>query len=163
MARVAAIDVEVPSGDGRGDEEGAGFDAVGVDTVFGTVQFRDALDADGGGAGTLNLGAHGVEQGGQIGHLRLARAVFEEGFAVSEGGGHQEILGAGDGDFVEDDVGAFKAIGPCFEIAVLLGDGGAHGCEAFDVQVNGPAADGAAAGHGYAGYAGTGDQGAEHQ
>ena len=30
---LAAVDVEVAAGDGAGDEEGAGFDAVGVDAV----------------------------------------------------------------------------------------------------------------------------------
>ena len=46
---------------------------------------------------------------------------------------------------------------------MLLGDGGAHGLQAFDVQVDGAAADGAPAGHGYPGDAGARDQRPEHQ
>ena len=155
---VAAVDVEVAAGDGGGDEEGAGLDAVRIDAVLGAVELCDAFDLDGAGAGAFDLGAHGVEQGGEVGDLGFAGAVFEEGFAVGEGGGHEEVFGAGDGDLVEDDVRAFEAVGAGFEIAVLLGDGGAHGLEALDVEVDGAAADGAAAGHGDTGHAGAGDQ-----
>jgi hypothetical protein len=160
---VAAVDVEVAAGDGAGDEEGAGLDAVGVDAVARAVEFGDALDADGGGAGAFDLRAHGDEQGGEVGDFGLAGAVFEEGFAVGEDGGHQQVFGAGDGDLVEDDVRAFEAVGAGFEVAVVLGDGRAHGFEALDVQVDGAAADGAAAGHGDAGDAGAGDERAEDE
>ena len=160
---VAAVDVEVAAGDGAGDEEGAGLDAVRIDAVLCAVEFGDALDLDGAGAGAFDLCAHGVEQSGEVGDLGLAGAVFEEGFAVGEGGGHEEVFGAGDGDLVEDDVRAFEAVGAGFEVAVLLGDGGAHGFEALDVEVDGAAADGAAAGHGDAGHAGARDERAEHE
>ena len=73
--------------------------------------FGDALDADGAGACAFDLCAHGDEQGGEVGDLGLAGAVFEEGFAVGEDGGHEEVFGAGDGDLVEDDVRAFEAVG----------------------------------------------------
>ncbi len=46
---------------------------------------------------------------------------------------------------------------------MVLGDGGAHGFEALDVQVDGTAADGASAGHGDAGDAGAGDERAEDE
>ena len=104
----AAVDVEVAAGDGSGDEEGAGFDAVGVDLVAGSVEFCDALDADGGGAGAFDLCAHGDEQGGEVGDFGLASAVLEEGFAFGEDGGHEQVFSAGDGDLVEDDVRAFE-------------------------------------------------------
>ena len=164
----AAVDVEVAAGDGSGDEEGAGLDAVGVDAVARAVEFGDALDADGGGAGAFDLCAHGDEEGGEVGDLGLAGAVLEDGFAFGEGGGHEEVFGAGDGDLVEDDVRAFEAavavVGAAgFEVAVVLGDGGAHGFEALDVEVDGAAADGAAAGHGDAGDAGAGDERAEDE
>ncbi len=54
------------------------------------------------------LRAHLVEQVGQVGNLRLARAVLHDGFALGERGGHQQIFGAGHGDLVEDDVRAFE-------------------------------------------------------
>ena len=46
---------------------------------------------------------------------------------------------------------------------MVLGDGGAHGFEALDVEVDGAAADGAASGHGDAGDAGAGDERAEDE
>jgi hypothetical protein len=122
---------------------------------------------DGGGARAFDLRAHGGEQRGEVGDFGLARAVLEDGLAVGEGRGHQQVFGAGDGDLVEDDVRALEAaavVGRArFEVAVVLGDGGAHGFEALDVQVDGTAADGAAAGHGDAGDAGAGDERAEDQ
>ena len=105
---IAAVDVEVAAGDGAGDEEGAGFDAVGVDAVARAVEFGDTLDADGAGAGAFDLCAHGGEQGGEVGDFGFAGAVFEDGFAFGEDGGHEQVFGAGDGDLVEDDVCAFE-------------------------------------------------------
>ena len=110
-----------------------------------------------------NLRAHGGEQGGEVGDFRLAGAVLHEGFAVGEDGGHEQVFSAGDGDLVEDDVRAVETVGAGFEVAVLLGDDGAHFFEALDVQVDGAAADGAAAGHGDAGHAGAGDERAEDE
>src|SRR5580704_5230066 len=163
MFWLAAVDVEVAAGDGSGDQEGAGFDAVGVDAVTSTVQLAHALDVNRTGACTFDLCSHGSEEGGEIGDLGLAGAVFEDGFAFGQGGGHQEVFGAGDCDFVEDDVGALEAVGAGFEVAVLLSNGRAHGFEAFNVEVDGAASNGAAAGHGDAGDAGAGDEGAEDE
>ncbi len=47
MLGVAVGDDKVAAGDGSGDEEGSGFDAVGIDAVAGAVEFRDAVHADG--------------------------------------------------------------------------------------------------------------------
>ncbi len=132
------------------------------------MQLGDAFDLDGSGAGALNLRAHGGEQGGEIGDFGFAGAVLEDGFAVGESRGHQQVFGAGNGDLVEDDVRALELAGAVvraarFEVAVVLGDGGAHGFETLDVQVDGTAADGAAAGHSHAGDAGAGDERAKHE
>src|SRR5207302_2680187 len=66
---LAAVDVEVAAGDGSGDEEGAGLDAVGIDAVARAVELGYALDADGAGAGAFDFGSHGGEEGGQVGDL----------------------------------------------------------------------------------------------
>ena len=163
MVGVAIGDGEIARGDGAGDEEGAGFDAVGIDAVMRALEAGDALHADGGGAGAFDLCAHGGEQRGEVGDLGLARAVLHQGFAFGKDGGHEEIFGAGDGDLVEDDVSAFELVGAGFEVAVLLDDGGAHFFETLDVQIDGTAADGAAAGHGDACHSGTGDERAEDE
>src|ERR1019366_6112860 len=151
MRGVAAIDVQIAAGDGAGEEECARLDAVGIDAVARAVESGDALDLDGGRAGAFNLCAHGDEQGGQIGDFGFARAVLEEGLAVGESCCHEQVFSAGNGDFVEDDVRAFEAVRASFEVAVILGDGCAHGFESLDVQIDGTAADGAASGHGDAG------------
>ncbi len=150
--------IEIAAGERAGHDVGAGFDAVGDDAMAGAVELGDAGDAEGGGAGAVDVGAHLVEQGGEIDDFGFTRAVFEDGHAVGEGGGHHQVFGAGDGDFVEVDVGAVQAVGFGFDIAVLLGDLGAHLLEAFDVQVDGARADGASAGHGDAGDAHARDQ-----
>ena len=82
MAGIAAVNVEIAAGDGAGDEEGAGLDAVGIDAIARAVEFGDALDLNGGGSGPFDLRAHGVEQGGEVGDLGLAGTVLEEGFAI---------------------------------------------------------------------------------
>ncbi len=140
------------------------FDAVGVDAIARTqLEFSHALHADDAGAGAGDLCAHGIEERGEVGDLRLAGAVFKGGFAVGEDRSHEEIFGAGNGDLVEDDVSALEAVGAGFEIAVLLGDGGAHGFETLDVEVDGTAANGAATGHRDASHAGARDERAEDE
>ena len=161
VLRFSAVDVEVAAGDGAGHEEGSGFDAVGVDAVARSVEFADALDADGAGACAFDFGSHGDEERGEVGDFGLAGAVLEDGLAFGQGGGHEEVFGAGDGDLVEDDVCAFEAVGAGFEVAVVVDDGRAHGFEAGDVQVDGAATAGAASGPGDAGDAGAGDERAE--
>ena len=156
-------DDEVAAGDGAGDEEGSGLDAVGIDAMARAVEAGDALTRMVEVPAPFDLRAHGGEQRGEVGDFGLARAVLDSGFALGEHGGHQQVFGAGDGDLVEDDVRAVQALGAGFEVAVLLGDGGAHVFQALDVQVDGTAADGAAAGHGDARHAGAGDERAEHE
>jgi hypothetical protein len=126
-----AVYVEVSAGDGTGEEEGAGFDAIGVDAVAGSMEAGLALDLNGAGACAFDLCSHGDEEGGEVGDFGFAGTVFQDGFAFGEGGGHEDVFGAGDGDFVEDDVGSVEAICAGFEVAVVLGDGGAHCLKGF--------------------------------
>ena len=56
-----------------------------------------------------------------------------------------------------------QAISTGFEIAVVLGDSGAHGFKGLEVEVDGAAADGASAWDRYAGDAGAGDERAEDE
>ena len=50
------------------------------------------------------LRAHGVEQCCEVGDFGFAGAILHDGFALGQGRGHQQVFGAGDGDFVEDDL-----------------------------------------------------------
>ena len=120
VSRVAVGHNQIAAGDGAGHQEGSRLDAVGIDAVARAVQAGDAAHANGGGARALNLRAHGGEQRGQVGDLRLARAVLHQRFALGQHRGHQQIFRAGDGDLVEDQVRAAQALGARFKIAVLL-------------------------------------------
>ncbi len=81
MSGVAVGDVEVAAGEGSGDEEGAGFDAVGDDAVLRAFQFGYTFHADGGGACAFDVGSHFVEESGQVGDFGLARGVLKDGLA----------------------------------------------------------------------------------
>ena len=149
MLRRAIGDGEVSAGDRAGHQERAGFDAVRDNGVIGAVEFRDTLDFQHAGIVAGDLRAHFTQHRDQVGHFGFARGVFEDGFAVGEGRGHQNIFRPGDGDFIEDDVRAFKAaviwdFG--LDIAVLGGNLGAHFFQRGEVQVHGARTDGTAAG-----------------
>ena len=58
MRGIASGDVEIASGHGTGDDEGAGLDAIGNDAVLRAFQFAHALDADGGRSSAFDLRSH---------------------------------------------------------------------------------------------------------
>ena len=80
-----AVHRDVAAGDAGGGQIGAGFDAVVVDGVLGAVQFFDALDGDGRGAGAVDLAAHLVEELGEVDDFGLARGVLNGGGARRPG------------------------------------------------------------------------------
>ncbi len=81
----------------------------------------------------------------------------------ARGRGHQQVFRPCYGDSVEDDFGAAEAVGCRFYVAVLLLYFCAEEFEAFDVEVDGALAYGAASGEGDAGAAAAGYQRAEDQ
>src|ERR1019366_10074871 len=68
----------------------------------------------------------------------------------------QQVFGAGDGNFVEDNFGAFKPIGSGLDVAVFLRDFGAQTFQTLDVEIDGAGPDGASAGQRDAGAAAAG-------
>src|SRR4051812_24481610 len=101
MTWVAAGNVEVASGEGGSDDEGGGLDAVGDDAATGSVELLDTLNLDRRSACPFNVCTHFVQEIGEVYDFGLARAVFEDGFALSQRGSHHDVFGAGDGDLVE--------------------------------------------------------------
>ena len=161
---------DVAAGDGGGDGEGAGFDAVGDQGVAGAVQVLDAFDDDGLGAGAGDLRAHGVEQAGEVGDFGFGGGVDDLGAAFGEDGGHDDVFGAGDGGIVEQDRrGAEAAGGAGAEVLrVVFGFGGGFGFGAEAVEAVGvdvelaladPVAAGAAMGVAMAGQQRADDEG----
>ncbi len=116
------------------------------------------MDGQDVGADALDLGPHGHQVMGQVGHLGFLGGVYQPGGAFGQGGGHHEIFGAGDRGGIQVDFGPVQALGLGLDIALVQGDFHPHGLEALEVQVNGPGADGAAAGERHAGLAGPGHQ-----
>ncbi len=157
-------DGKVAAGDGSGHQECAGFDAVGDDGVFRAVKPLHALNPDGGGAGAFDLRAHGEQQFGEVHDFGFARGIAENGFAACQRGGHHQVLGSGDGNPVEVDGAAAKTLGgDRLDVPVRLLDAGAKLFQAENVEVDGPGADGAAAGHGHTGPPAARHQRAQHQ
>src|SRR4029077_6593581 len=115
------------------------------------MKLVDALYLDRGRAGALDFGTHGVQQRGEVRDFRFTSAVLHDGFALGKRGGHQQVFSASDGNFVEDNFGAFEAIAidrisGRFDIAVLLRDLSAQTLETFNMQIDGARTDGASAG-----------------
>ncbi|MNS07751.1 hypothetical protein D3C72_392020 [compost metagenome] len=128
------------------------------------MQTLDPVDGQGVGTRTLDLGAQGVEEVREIDHFRLAGGVLDHGATVGQGGGHHQVLGAGDGDHVHQDVGTLEAtVDTGLDVAIFDGDLGAHQLEAVNVQVDRAGTDGAAAGQGDVSRAKTGGQRAQRQ
>ena len=72
----------------------------------------------------------------------------EDGLALGQGGGHDQVLGPRHRLFLELDRRAGELVGRGLDVAVLEVDGRAELLEPVDVKVDGPRADGTAAGQG---------------
>src|SRR5271168_1925739 len=157
MSGMTSGDVEVAAREGSGDQEGAGFDAIGDDAVLRALQFAHTFYADGGRASAFDFCSHFIEQVGEVGDFGLASGILQNGFAFGQSGGHEQVFGSGDGDFVKDDFGAAKASGRGFDVAVLLRDFCSEKFEAFDVEIDWTLSNGAATGERDAGPPAAGD------
>ena len=104
------------------------------------MQLFNALDADAAAAVAFDARAHGNQHLGQVGNFWLLGGVFEEGFALGQRGGHEEVFGAGHRHHVGGDARAFQARAPRRQrgkhVAVLDDDVRAHRLQAFDVLVH---------------------------
>src|SRR5690606_34295906 len=125
----------------------------------------DAINGDGVGAGTGNLGAHGVEEVRQVNHFRLAGGVLQHAAALGQSGGHHDVFGTGHTDGIEEEActaqAAFRRLG--LDVAAFDVDHCAHGLEATDVQVNRARTDGATARQCDFGFTEARNHRAEHQ
>src|ERR1051326_3204369 len=146
MIGVTIRKLQVASSKYGGDHKCACFNTIRNDAVSRAVKLLYALDADGVRPCALNPCAHLGEQSGQVYNFRLARAVLHDGFTFSESGGHHEIFSAGNGNLVKNNVAAAQAICTGFNISVLLLDRSTKAFQPFDVEIDRPRANGAAAG-----------------
>src|SRR5436853_5243034 len=113
--------------------------------MLGSVQLFYALHADGGSARDFNLRAHLVQEIGKITDFRLAGAVLQNGFALGQSCGHEQIFSTCNCDFVKDNFGAFQPLGCGFNESMFLLDIRPEALESFDMKVDWAGADGATA------------------
>ena len=157
MVTTRVLQHHVATGGRDRAQEGARFNAVGHHAVRSTMQRGDTLDVDAAGAVAFDLRAHGNQQLGQVGNLGFLRRVFQHGFALGQGGGHEEVFSARDGHHVGSDACALQTCAAVFQarhhVALLDINDRAHGLQAFDVLVHGAGANGATARQGHLGVA----------
>src|SRR6056297_3280578 len=116
---------------------GAGFNTVWQHVVMATMQALNTVDLDSGGTVAFDVRAHGDQALGKVNNLRLAGRVFQDGFSVCQGSGHHQVLGAGYGDGIQEDVGALQTtIGLGLDVAIFDLDLRTHHFQAVDVQVH---------------------------
>ena len=128
---VEAGDLDGVAGQRADREEGARLDAVADDGVLDGVQLGDALDLDDGRAGAGDLGAHLVEEVGEVDDLGLARGVVDGGGALGEHRGHHEVLGGADAGERQRHGVAHEAVGRArVDVAVVDLELHAEGLEA---------------------------------
>ena len=113
---------DIAQRDRRRDGESAGLDAVRHHAIADALQSRYPVDLDDGGAGAPDLGAHLAQELGQVDDLRFRRGVLDDGSAVRESGGHQDVLGAGVAGIVEVEALAIQLLRLHDVFAVLSAD-----------------------------------------
>src|SRR3990167_1504902 len=163
--RISILDLDSATGNGSGHQVGAGFDAVRHHAVSSTVQTLNAINGDGVGAGTGDFAAHGIDEVGQVDHLRFAGGVFQHRAALGQRSSHHDVFGTGHADDIEEEVrtaqAAFRRLG--LDIAAFHVDLRAHGFETTDVQVDRTRTNGAATRQRHFGLAKARDQRAKHE
>ncbi len=111
-----------------------------------------------------DLRPHLLQAEGEIGDLRLARRIHQFAIALGKAGGHEKILGGADGGLREDDPRTGQAVGGTgHDIAFGELDLRAQLAQALQMQIDGPRADGAAAGQRHLRLAMAGHQRPQHQ
>lgn len=150
------LDGDVSAGDGGGDGEGGGFDAVGDHGMDGGLQSGDAVNFDGAGGGEMDFCARVTEEGGEFRDFGFLCGVLNAGGTMCKGGCGEDVAGAGDGwagGTGEIDVGAVKFGGGGMNAAIGDAELCAECSESLEVEVNGAWTDAAAAGEGDCGFA----------
>ncbi len=151
------------AGHGGGNEKSAGFNPIGQDLVFVTLQPIPADHGNGIGAVAADFGAHADQALGQINHLRLLGGVFDQGGAFGQGRRHQDVFRTRHGDRIEHHPGAAQSLGAGVDIATLHADLRTHGGQPLEMKIDRARADGTAPGQRHPRRAVSGQQGPQHQ
>ena len=149
MLGLDALERDSSAGDRAGDQECAGFDPIGNDVVLRAVQFLHAFDDDAPRARAFDLRAHLVEEIREIHDLRFGGGAFDHGHAFGEHGGHHHVVGAehGRAEFAAQIDRRRRSVRrEHFDVAAFDADRRAERFESFQMQIDRPIADDAAAG-----------------
>ena len=146
------LNEHISPGGGRGTHEGAGLDLVRNHRIAGAVESLHAPDADGVGAGALDAGAHAVQEVGHIHDMRLLGHILDDGLSLCQSRRQHDVDGGTHRNHVQVDVGGAETV-LCIGHDTAVPDLhiGAQGPEALQMLVNGPGADGTAAGQRHTG------------
>ena len=113
------------------------------------------------GAGTAHVGTAHVQEVGQVHHMGLLGAVFQNGLALCHHSGEHAVHGSAHTDLIKEDVCAVELLGTHRDHAVVHAVLGTQGTEHLEVLVDGAGAQVAAAGHGHLRPAKAGQQSAQ--
>ena len=157
------LDEHLAAGGGNGGHIGARLDLVGDDGVGAAGEAVHPPDLDDVGTGAHDVGAHGVEEVGQVHDVGLLGGVFNHRHTLGQHGGQHDVHGGPHGYDVQIDVGALHPafFGPGVDKAAPHVHLGAHGHKALDVLVDGPPAEVAAPRRGHLGGTEPAQQGAD--
>ena len=112
VVRLHALDGQRPSRQGTCHEEGAGLDAVAAGAMpAGRVQLAHAGDGDVGRTGAGHLGAHLVEEIGEVDDLGLAGGVAYARLALGGNGGHHQVFRRAHAGKLQQHLGTVQAVG----------------------------------------------------
>ena len=165
MLRHHADDRGRAAGDGRGDQQRGGLDAVGNQPVRCAAELLDPLDADRGRSEPFDSRPHRDEEAAEIDDFRLDGRAADRGRAAGKHGGAHHVGRAGDRGTARAgkvDACAGQSPGGSHDVAVIQADVGPEGRQAFQVQIDGPHADVASAGQRHHGAAAPCQQRTEH-
>src|SRR5690554_519329 len=142
-----ALQGDGSTGCGCSQHVGARLDTVRQRAERGAPQAGDSGDGNGAGAGTSDVGAHGVKHVRQVGNFRFQGGIVYDHGAGTYCTGQQDVLCAADGGCLEIDCAVQRSVHFRVEVATFLADLHPQGLEGTDVPVNRTGSEGAAARH----------------
>ena len=135
-------DGDLAAGHRSGEDVGSRFEAIGNDTMVGRVQLGYAVDHNGRGSRTLDVGAHLTQVGRKVGKLGFPGCVADRGRPVCEHGSKKDVLGGADRRELEVDLCTVEPVrGGGTQHAVLEFEDGTEILESTEMEVDRPRAE----------------------
>ena len=152
------LDEDIAAGGSGSHHIAAGLDLIRDDAVSAAVHLLHAAHLDDIGTGATDIRTAHIQEVGQIDHMGLLGAVFQNGLALGHDSGEHPVHGSAHADLIKEDMRSVELLGTDGDHAVIHAVLCAQGAENFQVLVDGAGAQVAAAGHGHLCLAETGQQ-----